>query len=284
MALKPALSIHEQIELLRQRGMIVDDEKQAVIFLQSNHYYRLNIYFHKFMDSQDHYMEGTKFSQVMSTYQNDRWMRNRMLYVLEPIEINFRTQVSHYLAMTYGADAFYQEKIFKDTAKYAEVFDNFSTEIARNKKDPVVVHHQKKYDVRFPIWVVIEFLSFNTLSKLYKNLLEPDKKAIAQKWNNTNDYLLGQWMHVMSIQRNICAHYGYLYRRVYPIRPIIAKSFKWDPGQDNELFAIFLVMKYLSERRIWQGFVDEILVYEKQNPSFDLKEYGFPSNWRSYLG
>ena len=54
MALKPALSVHDQIELLRQRGMTIDDEKKATAFLQSNHYYRLNIYFHKLMDSPDH--------------------------------------------------------------------------------------------------------------------------------------------------------------------------------------------------------------------------------------
>jgi len=64
--------------------------------------------------------------------------------------------------------------------KYQEIFDNFSAEIARNKKDPVIVHHQKKYAGVFPIWVVVEYFSFNTLSKLYKNLLEPDKKIIAQ--------------------------------------------------------------------------------------------------------
>ena len=87
-----------------------------------------------------------------------------------------------------------------------------------------------KYAGLFPIWVVIEFFSFNTLSKFYKNLLEKDKKSIAKEMYSVNDYLSGQWMHVLSIQRNICAHYGYLFRREYPIRPIIAKSFRGDPA------------------------------------------------------
>jgi abortive infection bacteriophage resistance protein len=93
MALKPALSIADQIELLRQRGMIVADEKKAGIFLRSNHYYRLNIYFHKFVDSPDHYKNGVRFSHIMAVYEYDRWLRNRILSVLEPIEINIRTRV-----------------------------------------------------------------------------------------------------------------------------------------------------------------------------------------------
>jgi len=95
MALIPALSVHDQIELLRQRGMTIDDEKKATAFLQSNHYYRLNIYFHKFMDSPDHYQDDFQFSQI-AVYGNDRWLRNKILSVLEPIEINTRTQISHH--------------------------------------------------------------------------------------------------------------------------------------------------------------------------------------------
>ena len=130
---------------------------------------------------------------------------------------------------------------------------------------------------------MVEFFSFNTLSKLYKNLLEPDKKIIAQGLYNANDYLFGQWLHVLSIQRNICAHYGYLFRREYPIRPIIAKSFKWDPTQDNQLFALFLVMRRLSDRNIWLTFIQNISDAEKTRPFFGLGDYGFPTDWHSYL-
>jgi abortive infection bacteriophage resistance protein len=87
MPLKPALSIQDQIVLLRKRGMIIDSEPTAATFLASNHYYRLNIYFHKLMDSPDHFREGTQFSHVMANYSNDSWLRNKILPVLEPIEI-----------------------------------------------------------------------------------------------------------------------------------------------------------------------------------------------------
>jgi len=280
---KPAISIQDQIVLLRKRGMIFDSEPTAATFLSSNHYYHLNIYFHKLMDSPDHFRVGTQFSQVMAVYGNDSWLRNKILTLLEPIEIMNRTQISHYLGMTYGPDAFYQKGIYKDETIWEVILDIFSKEVSRNRLDPVVKHHTTNYGGIFPIWVVIEFLSFNTLSKFYSNLQERDKKIIARTTYGLNDYLLGQWLHVLSVLRNTCAHYGYLYRREYPLRPIIAKSFSWDPAKDNRLFAMFLVMSRLSDETLWQEFIQIIDEKEKTTQYFHLKDYGFPDNWRSYL-
>ena len=283
MSLKPALSIQDQIALLHQRGMIIDNEAAATAFISCNHYYRLNIYFHKLMETPDHFREGTRFSQVMAIYANDSWLRNRILSILEPIEIKTRTQVSHYLGITYGSDAFYQRGIYKDESIWQAILDNFSNETTRNQSDPVIKHHRTHYGGLFPIWVVIEFLSFNTLSKFYSNLQERDKKMIAGNNYGVNDYLLGQWLHVLSVLRNSCAHYGYLYRREYPLRPIIAKSFGWDSAKNNRLFALFLVLRRLSDRGLWQEFIQTIGDKEKLTPFYHLKDYGFPEDWRSYL-
>lgn len=283
MPLKPALSIRDQIVLLRNRGMIIDSEPTAETFLASNHYFRLNIYFHKLMDSPNHFREGTQLSQVMAIYSNDRWLRNKILAVLEPIEIKTRTQVSHYLGITYGPDVFYQKDIYKDETIWQAIQGNFSNEITRNQSDPVIKHHRAHYGGLFPIWVIIEFLSFNTLSKFYSNLQEKDKKIIAKNIYGVNDYLFGQWLHVLSVLRNNCAHYGYMYRREYPLRPIMAKAFGWDGTKNTRLFALFLVMRRLSDRRVWQDFIQIISDNEKKRPCFNLEDYGFPDDWRSYL-
>ena len=283
MDLKQPLTITEQLNLLRERGMKIDDENQASTFLLSNHYYRLNIYFHKLMDGKNHYGDDIHFSQIMSAYENDKWLRNQILSILEPIEITARTRISHYLALTYGADAFYKKQIYKNQSKYQEILHAFESQITRNRKDPIVVHHHNKYQGLFPIWVIVEFFSFNSLSKFYKNLLEKDKKVIAKGIFNTNDYLLGQWLHVLSIQRNICAHYGYLFRREYPIRPIIAKSFHWNPRLNNQLFAQFLIMRRLSARTHWERLIKNISDHQKGKASLTLEDYGFPPDWMTYL-
>ena len=282
MPLKPAITIQDQIALLKHRGMIVD-EKTTDAFLADNQYFRLNIYFHKFMNSRDHFTPGTRFSQIANIYENDRWLRQQILKLLEPIEIKTRTQIAYHLGIKYGSDAFYNLGIYKDQTIGQGILQNFSNELNRNKLDPVVKHHTNNYGGMFPVWVVVEFLSFNALSKFYSQLLEVDKKTIAKTGFAANEYFLGQWLHVLSVIRNICAHYGYLYKRVYPLRPKIEKSTGWDPNKNDELFSMFLVLHRLSTQSSFQEILLSLQEAESARPDFRLKDYGFPSNWLKYL-
>jgi len=109
--LKHAIQIEKQIELLKQRGMLFTDINQAEVFLLNNNYYRLNIYFHKFMDTHDHFIPNTQFDQIINVYQNDSWLRNKLIIVLENIEITVKSQIAYYLAMNYGSGCFYDETI-----------------------------------------------------------------------------------------------------------------------------------------------------------------------------
>ena len=281
--LKPPLSIQDQIALLRKRGMIIDNNARAAEFLASNQYYRLNIYFHKLMDSPNHFRYGSNFDTLMAIYANDSWLRNRILTLLEPIEIRMRAQISYYLGITYGSDAFYHIQLSKNEVFRQQIIDSFLKEIARNSGDPVIRHHNFIYGSRYPIWVVIEYLSFNALSKYYSNLREPDKKQIARQSYQMNDYFLGNWLHVLSVLRNVCAHYGYLYGREYTLRPKLLREFNWDPTKNNHLFAMCLVMRRLSPRTTWDNFINTVGEREKSNPSFQLIDYGFPENWGLYL-
>jgi abortive infection bacteriophage resistance protein len=121
------------------------------------------------------------------------------------------------------------------------------------------------------------------LSRFFSNLQTSDKKSIAKQFNNSNDRLFENWLHVLSVQRNICAHYGYLFRRMYAIRPIIAKSFSWSPTTNGELFAQLLVIKHLSDPQQWQRFVGVLDAKATNDKYFDLTDYGFPDNWKSLL-
>ena len=283
MGLKPTLSIEDQIHLLEKRGLIFEDADFAKQFLLKNNYYRLNIYFHKFLDSNNLFQTRLNFQHIVDIYLNDKWLRNKLLTILEPIEIKARTIIAYELGMKYGSDCFYRKEIYKNEIIHHEIQNAFSIEINRNRRDPIIQHHKHSYQGQFPIWVIVEFLSFNAISKLFGNLKEQDKKQIACHFVNVNENFLSQWLHVLSVQRNICAHYGYLYKREYAVRPRLYKEFKLDTNQNNELFAQFLIMKKLSENDGWQDFIQLIKEKEETNPSFNLIDYGFPENWKYYL-
>lgn len=282
--LKPPLTIEEQINLLESRGLIIDDRDEAIKFLTDNNYYRLNIYFHKSMESQDHFYEGITLRKIINLYENDRWLRNNILAVLEPLEIRLKTVIAYYLGCKYGSDAFYNENICENKKYYNEIFKYFQQEIDRNKKDSVIKHHNHKYGGKFPIWVVVEYFSFHTISKYYKNLLSIDKKNISENTFNLSGYYLGQWTQSLSIMRNICAHYGYLFRRTFSIAIDGGSIFDWNEQENRTLFSILQVTRRLSSPAVWNPFINLIIERAVQRDSFVLKDYGFPANWLECLG
>ena len=144
MELKPALTIDEQIKVLRSRGLIIENLEETKFFLQSNQYYRLNIYFHQFMDVDNHFKEQTNFKQIQGCYLNDRWLRNKILLLLEEIEVKAKTQIAFYLGTRYGSNAFYKKDLYKVTSYQDQIVKAFNLEILRNKKDPVILHHIQK--------------------------------------------------------------------------------------------------------------------------------------------
>lgn len=55
------------------------------------------------------------------------------------------------------------------------------------------------------------------ISKFFTNLQANDRKKIASKGFGINEYLLGNWIHSLSVIRNIYAHFGYLDKREYTV-------------------------------------------------------------------
>lgn len=210
MTIKPALSVSEQVKLLQTRGLIIENPSSAEALLLQNSYYRLNIYFHKYMKAENCFKVGTTFEDIVAVYEFDRWLRNRLLTLLEPIEIHIKTRIAYRLSHSYGSDCFYKDNCFKNIDDFKKVTKDFENERNRNYKDPIILHHETAYRGKYPIWVVVEFLSFRAVSNIFACMHERDKKQIAKDAYNVNEYFLGQWLHTLSVLRNICAHYGYL--------------------------------------------------------------------------
>ena len=71
-------SLDEQINILRDKGLVINDEDYAKEVLLRENYFFLNGYRHLFMKSKDksRYIEGTKFEEVYSLFLFDRRLRN----------------------------------------------------------------------------------------------------------------------------------------------------------------------------------------------------------------
>jgi abortive infection bacteriophage resistance protein len=283
MLLKPALSVPDQIKLLQQRGLLFKNISYAESVLSQINYYRFNIYFHKHMVVNNQFMKDVYFDDIAQIYENDSWLRNKILRILEPIEISIKTHLANYLGMTYGSDCFSKIAIFQKPNFSQILMDLLQKEVLKQKNEAFVVHHNKKYGGKFPAWVIVELLSFNTISRIFSNLLPTDKRSIAQSSFSIKDFYLESWLHSLSVLRNICAHYGYIYNRSFSVPPALLPDQKNFSSRNDTLFTLFLVMKRLTAPEKWEIFIADILEHVRNTKNLDFRDYGFPYDWETYL-
>lgn len=106
---KPPLSIQDQIELLKTRGLQIPDEERAARYLQNISYYRLSGYMYPFLkDKEQHlYKENVKFNDILNIYRFDREFRLLLFSSIEKIEIAIRSQITNHYSVTFSDPFWY---------------------------------------------------------------------------------------------------------------------------------------------------------------------------------
>ena len=255
---KPAIDVQQQLELLKQRGLKINDEKRALLFLESVSFFRLTPYMRPFqyLNSQHIFKPGTGFKDLSRLYDFDRRLRLLAMDALERIEVSVRTRVSN-LMCSYGSHWYLEakhfnakydharlistiEKIQKDEKDYytrecAQIDKNNPKDIAKKevlKRKRKIENYARHYELTYdepktmPTWAIFEELTFGELSHFYKGIaLDSDKKRIAQSFG-LNFPLMESWLHALTIVRNVCAHHSRFWNRELGVKPAIPKAKK----------------------------------------------------------
>ena len=130
---KHPIDFSAQIALLKERGMIFADEDKALEGLFSISYFRLASYWrHLEHRKSRQFKADTKFDEVLTLYAFDQHLRNIIFSAIQNIEIAFRTRVSHFLSMKYGAFWFLDSALFKDAEIHQSCIEKLKEEIARS--------------------------------------------------------------------------------------------------------------------------------------------------------
>lgn len=101
MPLKPARSIEEQLQLLKDRGMLFRDEQSALSTLQNISYYRLKGYWWDMQEDRNQHIfyDNTYFETVLERYNFDRQLRIILFDAIERIEIALRTKMIYHFSL-----------------------------------------------------------------------------------------------------------------------------------------------------------------------------------------
>lgn len=281
-------SVEDQIEKLKLRGCIIEDEAKATRTLEQINYYRLAHYFKPFLKDKKTYFEGTSFNKVLRIYDFDRFLRFLVLEVLEEIEISLRACVSNYHSRKYGSTGYLNPSTFDVKHNQQSFMNKIERMIDANNEKEFVIHHKKKYGGAFPLWVIMELFSFGTLSFFFSDMKVQDKKEVADKYYNINYRLLENWIFSLSDLRNHCAHYNRLYANTIGQIPKVPEDIGDFKGYKikNTLFDYLLISKQLYLRNgNWDERILKALLKLSQSYSDVIKlcNFGFPDNWLEML-
>lgn len=245
---KPWLSTSQQLTLLKQRGLLIDNEPQAQQHLHRIGYYRLSGYSYPFrlyfrnaqgqfpLDADfanlDSFKSNTRFQTVVDIYVFDKKLRILLGDALERVEVALRVDIAYLLGQK-DAFAHTTTQYLKQGKAHAHPawFEHYQ-KLEERSTEEFVKRFKEKHTGELPIWMAVELWDFGTLSRFWSMMADKDKKAIANKYGlNDRDYaLVESWLRALGFIRNVCAHHGRLWNRNMASKPKVnvATSPKWN--------------------------------------------------------
>lgn len=279
------MSIDEQVNNLKEIGLIIQDEAKVKRILNDISYYRLiKAYSLDLKEKNGNYYESITFEHILELYLFDANLRQIIIPQIEKIEINARCRIANYIVEKYGLFGYMEKENFVDEQYHKQFMNDISDEIQRNLKTPFIKNFRENYEGgKVPFYALVEVCSFGLLSKFYKNMRSDDKKEVAKTFGIGYTYF-ESWLEGISYVRNICAHYGRIYNAKLTKRPMIYKEYAQAGIVNNRIFAILLCMKQLLiDDRQWNLFVDEIEMLIDKYENINIKAMGFVTDWKKRL-
>lgn len=281
--LKKPTTYQEQLYILQTRNVVIDSPNLCSEILESINYYRFTAYLLPFKQKDGTYQIGTTFQTVYRIYEFDRKLRNILFSALEEVEVYLRAKLSYFHAHKYGEEGYMDPKNYSTKLQEEKFFESIRREIASNKRSAFVAHHERHYDGRFPVWVIMELFTFGMLSRFYSDLTTADQKQLARELYNTIPKNVSSWLRCCTDLRNICAHYGRLYYRKFPAAPA---GFSVAEPQINQLWGAVLALQALYPHTAkWNNEILPAMsaLFDKYAADISLKHLGFPTNWENKL-
>lgn len=288
---KPALTLDQQVQQLRARGMVIADESLAKHYLGYINYYRLAAYWLPFESSHasHQFHPGTTFEQVLDRYVFDRELRLLLIDAIERVEVAVRTQYAYQLGHAHGAHPLLNPRLFQPNRnRWSYVANRRQLELdVSNSKETFIQHLLSKYNEALPpVWAVVEIMTLGQLSKWYANLLHrADRNRVAHQFDMSETNLTS-FLHHLAIVRNLCAHHSRVWNRELAFtfklpnhRPAtILGSF--NSTSPKKLYNTLMMLGYLLDRlspdHHWKSRLLQ-LITSHQIPA---NEMGFPPHWQ----
>ena len=303
MKTKEFKTLDEQIEILKSRGLVINDIYKTKELLLRENYFFINGYRHIFMKNhkEDSFIPGTTFEELYAVFQFDRSFRNVLFKNLLIVENNLKSIIAYKLSKKYGIrekDYLKPSNFSQDIKKVRQVNDvlnKIKRQIKLNgRQHSATLHYISNYGY-VPLWILVKLLSFGMINELY-SILKPDDKLAIAEYYNLDVETLGIYIALLSNYRNLCAHEDIVYdhrtqkeipdTRYHMELDVPTTNDEYVYGKDD-IFAVVIMLKYMLTESDFTDFVNEVsydldLLDGRVNiipQSKILDRMGFPSNW-----
>lgn len=267
-------SLDEQLEILKSKGLIIEDETQAKEILLRENYFFINGYRVLLMNSYSDrsFIIGATFRELYGIFLFDRQIRNILFKNLMIIENNLKSVISYQLSKKYGykdKDYLNHKNFTNDKSKsrrVKDVIEKMKRQIRINGTHHMATMHYINNYGYIPLWVLVKVLSFGIVCELYSILKPEDQISVADIFNVNTNYL-ENFLPILSNYRNLCAHEDIVYEHRTE-KGILNTPYHQKlniPVMDNEyiygkndIFSVLIILKYLLREDDFRMMMKEL--------------------------
>lgn len=296
-------TLDEQVEILKNKGLVIENYDYAKEVLLRENYFFLNGYRHLFMKSSDNnlYIPGTKIEELYSLFLFDRRLRSIFFKNILIVENNVKSIISYQLSKKYG----YREKDYLNPNNFVnngskrkqvnDLISKMKRQIKTNATQHAATQHYVNNYGYIPLWVLVKVLSFGIVSELFSVLKKEDQYEIVDLYDLDID-VFSNYLVILSNYRNLCAHEDIMfdnrtqkcindtkYHRILNI-PMMDNEFIYGK---NDLYALVIILKSLLKDNEVKDMINEVdkaisnLEFNLRSIPIDkvLDRMGFPNNY-----
>lgn len=326
--MKPFKTIDEQIAILKAKGLIIQEDSQNQVqnILKFGNYYNIiNGYKDPFLsDGTDTEMfkPNTNFHDIYTLHQLDNHFRRLLLPEILIFETNIKSLIAYHFANLFEENDFYLkiENYQTDSKDVEDELRQFINGLIRlidyhsrlGAPENPIKHYHSKYG-SIPLWVLINFMSFGHVVKMYRFLKHALQNSVAKDFsiifnNNYSSKIEITSADLLSIMktanffRNICAHTDRLYSFKLDKKPTtnrIANILDLENSilSDGNLFTMVAMLKVVRPKddytrfkenlensfRVFQNIIDSVQGFQSVPFQNIMIQMGFPENWKSLI-
>lgn len=288
---KQAISIDQQIEVLKKRGLLITDDVQVKQTLNVVSYFRLADYWrHMEADRLTHqFKSSSHFQSVLDCYYFDKELKVLLFAAVQTIEIAIRTKMKNVFTPAFGAFWFADGSLAVNQSYFTTNLEHIRTEVNRSREEYIKGHFNKYSSPEFPpAWKTLEVVSFGTLSKLYSNFSDATvKHQVAHEFGLNHHKFLRSWMESLAILRNYCAHHSRVWNRTFPVKPQTPHKMpnKWITdfsfSPESAYSQLCCICYWLNSIYPNNTFASDLHSLFQKYSSINPSLLGFPANWKS---